>query len=115
MKPSTLYAAAYVQLVPKLAEVARRAGYAIGVHGSLSRDLDLIAAPWVDEALSAEELAELLRESVGGFIINDPTADPNDFVRRSPCPKPHGRLAWSIYLHGGPYIDLSVMPRSSTP
>ena len=30
------------------------------------------------------------------------------------CPglKPHGRLTWSFHVGGGPYLDLSVMPRA---
>lgn len=31
-------------------EVARGCGYAIGLHGSMKRDVDLIAVPWTDEA-----------------------------------------------------------------
>jgi len=43
-------------------------------------------------------------------VLNDETAAPCDYVRRSPEPKPHGRLGWSIHIAGtGTYIDLSIV------
>ena len=93
---------------------AREHGYALAVHGSQMRDLDLIAVPWVGEASEAEVLAEAIRAAVGGAFG---TGDPST--------RPHGRLTWSIHLsHPGsladamaafkvpshPYIDLSVTP-----
>lgn len=96
-----------LHVVPKLIPVAKRLGYAIALHGSFLRDLDVVAVPWTDEAVSAEELAEALRAEVHGWL-QDKTG------RRDPAPKPHGRLCWSIHLEEGVgYIDLSVTPRSN--
>lgn len=104
-------AAAFAFLVPLLTRVARENGYALTLHGSMTRDLDLVAIPWVTDASAPEELVEALKEACGGFVINDESADPYDYTRRNPEPKPHGRLAWSIHLPRMTYIDLSVMPR----
>jgi hypothetical protein len=113
---------AFERLITPLRAVARAHGYALAVHGSLARDIDLIAVPWRHDPSSPHTLVEAVRanvEDVTGytaFIKNDPTADPCDFTRRGPEPKFHGRLAWSIYVkarHPGgyeTYIDLSVMP-----
>lgn len=103
--------ACYAMLYVSLRERARELGYVLALHGSLVRDLDLVAVPWTEEAVPAEELAGAIIEASGGFIINREDADPYDFTRRCPQPKPHGRLAWSIHLAGGPYIDLSITPR----
>jgi hypothetical protein len=92
----------YAWLYPKMAEVAKRLGYALTLHGSLSRDFDVVAIPWVEEAVDADVLADTLKDELGGFYA------PNDF----PGAKPHGRRAYSIHLGGGPYIDLSVMPKA---
>ena len=81
-------------LVPR----ARDLGYSLCIHGSMSRDLDLVAVPWTDDAVGADELARSLAEEAGG-AITDPAVD-----------RPHGRRAWVIHLGSGPYIDLSVMP-----
>lgn len=96
-------------LVPELQIVARTQGYALLSHGSLERDIDLVAVPWVEEAVAADVLAEAIREraeKVTGYAFIAPHEE-NNFPRQ----KPHGRLAWSFHLGGGPYIDLSVMSR----
>ena len=41
-KPTEPKAATFAWMVPHLAQVARQYGYAIGLHGSMARDLDLI-------------------------------------------------------------------------
>jgi hypothetical protein len=83
----------------------RGVGYALAFHGSLLRDIDIIAAPWTAEAVAAEDLAKLVAETVDGFIR--PYDAPRERRLRR---KPHGRRAFVIYV-GGTYIDLSVMPR----
>ncbi len=101
------------RLIVPLRETAREHGYALGVHGSLARDIDLIAVPWTGEACSQVELAEAIRrkaEEVCGFAFLHPLEDRPFFHGGMPGSKPHGRLAWAFHLGGGPYIDLSVMP-----
>lgn len=88
--------------LPGIVEVARKRGYALTVHGSLARDFDFVAIPWTEDACPAEELAEAIRARCGGIP---------DHKIPGPVQKPHGRLAWMFHLGGGPYIDLSVMPR----
>jgi hypothetical protein len=88
---------------------ARELGYALAVHGSLARDIDLVAVPWVDEAVDAETLIAALREvveSVTGFAVLGPDGSTT---------KPHGRIGWTIHPHGRMYFDISVMPRCPTP
>ena len=88
--------------------VARDCGYAIGVHGSEARDLDLVAVPWAVEAVSAQDLVDALCAIVPLAVREEPWP----FVP-SPEPKPWGRLGWT--LHGCPdhqYVDLSVAPRA---
>lgn len=60
-KPPPGLAPAYAALVPLFAAVARPLGYAIAVHGSMRRDLDLVAVPWTDDAAPAENLVEAIR------------------------------------------------------
>jgi hypothetical protein len=98
----------YDRLIEPLRAIAREHGYALGVHGSLARDIDLIAAPWREDITVQAVLAEAIRlkaeEIIGcAFIVPH---EENDFPRK----KPHGRLCWSFHLGGGPYIDLSVLP-----
>lgn len=89
-------------LIVPLREVARRHGYALAVHGSLSYDIDLIACPWRDLATSPESLAEAIHKAVDAIAGTSKLTGPEK--------KPHGRQAWSMHMGGGPYVDLSVMP-----
>jgi hypothetical protein len=98
----------YVSMLPTLVRVSKANGYALSVHGSLQRDLDLIAVPWTDEATSAAELVAAIIQASGGFLVDRPHSHAGV---RDPTQKPHNRLEWSIHLGGGPYIDLSVTPR----
>jgi len=106
----------YEALIGPIRETARALGYAVGVHGTLKRDIDLIACPWVDTAVDARTLAEAIRDVCrehNGGIAHMTPVEQDDPWHLAGCPtkKPHGRLTWSYHLGGGPYIDLSVMPR----
>lgn len=105
----SLPASVYAWMVPALRAIAREHGYAIGLHGSMARDLDLVAVPWVDNAASAEVLVAAVMKAVGGSFA------PADWgFERNPAIRPHGRRAWSIYFSGSMfYIDLSIMPVAS--
>lgn len=92
-------------LIVPLREVARRHGYALAVHGSLSYDIDLIAVPWRDLATSPESLAEAINKAVDAIAGQSKMEGPEQ--------KPLGRLAWSFHMGGGPYVDLSVMPANA--
>lgn len=102
------------KLIPPLRAKAQELGYALGVHGSLAFDIDLIAAPWQSHAVSARELAEALQKvtlDIRGIAFQLPGKDTEWFLRGCPGGKPHGRLSWTYHLGGGPYLDISVMPR----
>lgn len=92
---------AYICHLPRMTAKAREFGYALSVHGSLQRDMDLIACPWSKDAADEQELLEALCETVGGFMLKHETG----------CDKPHGRRAWIIHMGAGLYIDLSIMPK----
>lgn len=90
---------------------AQEVGYAVGEHGSKKRDLDLIACPWTDDAISGKDLAEHVRKAIllvigHGYFVNTPEGKWPGIIR-----KPHGRVGYTIMILGPFYIDLSVMPR----
>jgi hypothetical protein len=99
----------YVAILGLLHDVAYRHGYALGIHGTLGRDMDLIAAPWVDEAKSSRELVEAMAVMCGGRVYSMVDLGGGVIVD-NPILKPHGREGWTIVLGGGTYIDVSVMP-----
>lgn len=82
-------------------KIARECGYAVGLHGSMKRDCDLIAVPWTDEAVLAFDLIYRLCEALHAQVLG-PVAG-----------KPHGRLGWILQVDGYvKVIDISVVPRS---
>lgn len=98
-----LMPALYSHRLAEIQEIAKGSGYAIAVHGSMQRDLDLIAVPWTDEAVDAKRLVARFCSLMGlecGGVLN-------------PEPRPHGRLVWTLMMGGACFMDLSVMPRSA--
>lgn len=82
---------------------ARQVGYAVGLHGSMKRDCDLIAVPWIADPKSPEELIDAICDALKAREVG-----PRE-------PKPDGRLAVNIQVDGWvKLIDLSiVLPASA--
>lgn len=57
----------YRNVLPAVRAVARELGYAIGQHGSLRRDFDLMAMPWRDGAADKDTLARAIQKAACGF------------------------------------------------
>jgi len=113
LDPSPARAAAYVALYPMLQQIARRHGYALAVHGSLHRDFDLVAIPWIEEASDGLTLIRALKKATRTVT----QAEGFDHLAKDchPTQKPHGRIAYSLHvtnsgMYGG-YLDISVMPK----
>lgn len=91
--------------LPALVEAARVHGYALAVHGSQQRDLDLVAAPWTDDASPAGPLLTALCEATARATGWGQPAN-----RGSCDQKPHGRFAMTIVASFQIELDVSVMP-----
>jgi len=87
--------------LPRMIEVAKQCGYALIQHGSMTRDIDLLAVPWVEGAVTPKGLIRMLC-----------SVNPNKiFVEEHQkiTEKPFGRLCQVIYIAGADtYIDLSI-------
>jgi len=99
-------------ILPALRRNARKMGYTIAIHGSQLRDIDLIAIPWTEEAISAKAFVRIIYKVVAlvnpkGTVFMSPRSG------MKPTEKPNGRKSWSIHIGWHTYIDLSVMPRIS--
>jgi hypothetical protein len=90
----------YLELLPKIRRIAKRHGYAVGVHGSQTRDFDLIMIPWVDKCSSPLILLDAIMKGIDG-------KQGDEFG----VWKPHGRKSYSILLNNffrtGCYLDIS--------
>jgi hypothetical protein len=95
-------------IIEPMRRVARDAGYAITIHGSLARDIDLVAIPWADRADDPDFLVNRLCGAIAS--ITGRCNQYNEWAE-----KPHGRRAKTLLVWGTQFgsidIDLSVMPR----
>lgn len=97
--------------LPAIREAAREHGYAIGLHGSMRRDLDLIAAPWREGAADKDVLAHAIAMAACGITRDGPYQWEQ---------KPLGRVAtslsccWPRWFNeaGAGHIDLSIVDPS---
>lgn len=80
--------------------LAKEVGYGIGLHGTQKRDLDVIAAPWTENAVGNSELIQHIAKGLNAVILDEER-------------KPLGRYAATIQIDGWyKPLDLSVCPRS---
>lgn len=95
-------------ILPPMRRAAKDAGYAITVHGSLNRDIDLVAVPWAEyNVWTIDALVDALIGAMRGVIGRA------HIVSKEWTAKPHGRRAKMLLAWVGENsanIDLSVMP-----
>lgn len=77
-------------------EIALKYGYNLVLHGSLNRDLDLIAIPWEKKVKSHRKMVKEFAEFIGGSIHHG---------GRSPIysKKPHRRIVYVVDIYRGGY------------
>jgi len=98
-------------ILPPMRLAAKEAGYAITVHGSLNRDIDLVAAPWREHNVwSMDALVDAICGAIRGVVGR--CNKPAEWTE-----KPHGRRAKTLLAWCGEntaHLDLSVMPTIET-
>lgn len=99
-------AAFYATVYVKLIAAARDCGYALALHGTMTRDMDIIACPWTEDATSTDRLIREFANITGGY-----------YRHQKPKANPHGRMSYALVLDNcagdAVYIDISVMPRGA--
>jgi len=99
MKPAS-HAPTYVAMYPMLAAIARSHGYALAVHGSVSRDFDVVCIPWAVEVSRPQTVVDQIVNTSLLRVVGEPET------------KLHGRLVYTISIGFGEcFVDLSFMPR----
>lgn len=114
MKPIHAKPSLYAYYFYDLKEIALKYGYNLVLHGSLNRDMDLIAIPWQEELGDADKMIEAFTEIIGGELVPQEVHNKYCF--------PHGRISYVINLNRTGrweddrlvdqqyYIDISVIP-----
>lgn len=106
----------YQGALSRMIPAARKCGYALGVHGSMQRDLDLIAAPWVADHADKNELAKQLQIAACGIHADS-------YQWGASGEKPCGRVGTVFAICNPEFnkgitsslgcVDLAVMPDTS--
>jgi len=93
----------YANLLPTMRDIARTHGYALAVHGSMMRDMDVVAIPWVKDASEPQELVDAFAKAIAFLHVDD-----------EPTIKEHGRMVWTMAFPGECFVDLSIMPMAAS-
>lgn len=110
-KPTHVKPGLYAIFYEHLKQIAKEYGYNLVLHGSMHRDLDLIAIPWGDNLKSSDEMIQEFEQ----YLTGKKTINPYYTVL------PGGRKSYVIELNRGNkhgewvrfedkeyYLDISV-------
>jgi len=101
----------YAYYFEMLKDIAYGYGYNLVLHGSLNRDLDLIAIPWQEVLKSHDEMIREFANILGGEVL---ITESGLFTNM-----PHNRINYIININRGDgfsgiedkqyYLDISVI------
>jgi hypothetical protein len=121
-KPVKAKPAFYAHCYQGLQKLARDFGYNLLLHGSMDRDMDLVAVPWIDEPKTHLELLQEFNMFLNGITSATVINTEEDILLR--CYQygalPGGRSSYIINLNRGGkfngyldeqyYLDISITP-----
>ena len=112
-KPTHAKPSLYAHYFESLKEIAKEYGYNLVLHGSMSRDLDLVAIPWVDNPRDEFKMIQHFKRHLTGFE-NDQLSEYLYSVlaggRNSYVINLNRGGAWNNYDDKQYYIDICVTP-----
>lgn len=79
-------------------------GWAVALHGSLNSDMDIMAMPWVENAVTFSELINKIAELFDGNDIA--------LIYSIHYDKPHNRAVATIPIFGDFYLDISAIVKA---
>lgn len=110
----------YSAFIVKARLVAKSEGYAIAIHGSTTRDLDLIAVPWIATPRLPAALACQIAFNTGWLIQKSDGTRAGIGERVEPAIREHGRMVWTFLPPSADptspdwpdprFVDFSVIP-----
>lgn len=123
-KPTHAKPQLYAYFFLGLKEIAKEYGYNLVVHGSMARDLDLIAIPWVNDPKDEFEMVRALAKYMNHrapdnkehYLFKELPAGRHSYVinldRGGYARNEQGEISDPIEFREDPqyYIDISVTP-----
>lgn len=118
-KPIHVKPSMYALFFYDLKEIAKKYGFNLVLHGSMNRDLDLIAIPWSDDIGEEQDMIKEFQTYMTGRTLVTPEGNVHytilpggrhsyviDFNRGN------RRGEWSRYEDEQYYLDISVVQKS---
>jgi len=100
-------AAFYAAIYGDLREKAIECGWALGLHGSLNSDMDIMAMPWTEDATDADTMISRLSECF--YNDDNKMLFP---VEKHENEKPNGRIVYIISIWSDFYLDINIIGNS---
>lgn len=92
----------YASIWDDIRNAAMDCGWALGLHGSLANDMDIMAMPWAENAKPVDEMIQA--------IINCFDGNPWNELNKTPCyDKPNNRVVYTIRIWKDFYLDVNVI------
>jgi hypothetical protein len=95
-------AAFYACMWNDFRQAAMDCGWALGLHGSLASDMDIMAMPWTEDATSADDMIHHL---IDVCFYNNKLSDFD--VHRGE--KPNNRVVYTISIWADYYLDINII------
>ena len=94
-------AAFYAIIWEDFRNAALDCGWALGLHGSLASDIDIMAMAWTSDAKPVEVLITALENCL--------TKTDNEFFKTEKSYGPHNRVIYTMPIWADYYIDINVI------
>lgn len=101
-------AAFYACMWGDFRQAAMDCGWALGLHGSLNSDIDIMAMPWIENAMTADEMISHMISTCFGESV---WAKEPHFKKSQPGDKPNGRIVYTIPIFADFYLDINVIEK----
>lgn len=104
----------YARVFTQARCVAWQYGYCCSLHGSYTRDLDILLTPWTEEARGNHD--QLVRLIADASKLTVSVKNKEGEIRWTD--KPHGRRATTLHFPGfgdRRWVDISIMPCQPKP
>ncbi len=92
----------YACMYEDIRQCAMDCGWAVALHGSLSSDMDIMAMPWVKNAVTFKEMVNRISKL---FKDNDTSSQYVITYNE----KPHNRVVATIPIWSDFYLDISTI------
>lgn len=92
----------YASMYEDLKKAALSCGWALGLHGSLNSDMDLMAMPWDENA----EPVEVMIKALSDCFTESPWKNEHGVVYTD---KPNGRVVYTLLIWADFYLDINVI------